>query len=173
MASLSELRERRRVKRERRKRLRARRTRLRNRLATTTSNIKKVGPAVTKLTRRIRHKIRMQSGPPGWGGCRYVTKEVIAIVGDRAPVTSRKRSETYGNPGSDHHVSQTKADAVDFGTANNYRLAQEIRRRLGASGEHADYAHFYISRHGRRYRCQLIAGTHGTGPHLHFGVRRA
>ncbi len=113
------------------------------------------------------------AGAPTWGGCRYVTDEVVRIVASNGgyPVTSRKRTETFGNPSSDHHVSNSRADAVDFGTANNYGLAQTIRSRL-SGGTHREYETFTIRRDGHTFRGQLIAGTHGTGPHLHFGCQR-
>ncbi len=107
-----------------------------------------------------------------WGGCRRITNRMIRIVGERARVTSRKRSETYGNPGSDHHISQKRADAVDFGIANAYALADEIARELGGPSDIDDYENFVIEDEGDRFRIQLIAGTHGTGPHLHGGVLR-
>jgi hypothetical protein len=107
-----------------------------------------------------------------WGGSRQVTNEIIRIVNGRAQVTSRKRTETFGNPGSDHHVSQTTADAVDFAIAEAHWLKNEISRRLGGPGDLPDYASFNVRRGVRTYRVQLIAGTHGTGPHLHVGVRR-
>lgn len=107
-----------------------------------------------------------------WGGCRGVTNEVIAVVNGRVPITSRKRWATFGNPGSDHHMSQRNADAVDFGTAENYDLAREIVSKLGGSWS-GDYDSFVITRKGKNFRVQIIAGTHGTGPHLHVGVRRA
>jgi hypothetical protein len=106
-----------------------------------------------------------------WGGSRAVTNEVIRIVDGRVGISSRKRDETYGNPDSDHHVSQKSADAVDFLTGENYALAREIAQRLGGSWS-GDYDSFIIQRNGKLYRVQIIAGTHGTGPHLHVGVRR-
>jgi hypothetical protein len=110
-----------------------------------------------------------------WSGSRGVTNEVIFIVNGRVPITSRKRTETFGNPGSDHHVSQVTADAVDFGTVENHALKNEIARKLtnGSRDSVNDFEHFFITRKGRRYRIQMIAATHGTGPHLHVGVRRA
>jgi len=107
-----------------------------------------------------------------WGGSRTVTNEVIRIVGARARITSRKRVVTFGNPGSDHHVSQLTADAVDFDARNAHGLADEISQRLGGPRDIADYQRFTIRRNGRDYRVQIIAGEHGTGPHLHVGVRR-
>jgi len=68
---------------------------------------------------------------------------------------SEKRVETYGNPGSDHHVSQTNAFAIDFLLVNDYDAASA----------------FYVKRGGNTFRIQIIAGTHGTGPHLHVGCR--
>jgi len=112
-----------------------------------------------------------------YGGSRGVTNEVIRIVGDRAPITSRKRPASHplslANPGSDHNAANRTADAVDFGIANAYGLAREIAAKLGAPGQWSgDYDSFIIHRRGKRYRVQIIAGTHGTGPHLHVGVRR-
>lgn len=111
-----------------------------------------------------------------WGGSRGVTNEIIRIVAGRAPITSRKRAASdplsIANPNSDHSGQNLVADAVDFGTANNYALGREIAHRLGGSWN-SDYQSFYIIFDGKRYRVQIIAGTHGTGPHLHVGVRRA
>lgn len=110
-----------------------------------------------------------------YGGARGVTNEVIRIVGDRAPVTSRKRPASHplsrANPASDHNEANRTADAVDFGIANAYGLAREIAAKLGGKWTR-DYDSFVIRRRGRRYRVQIIAGTHGTGPHLHVGVKR-
>lgn len=92
------------------------------------------------------------------------------------PRTSAKRWATYGNPGSDHWRGNLTAYAEDYGTANNHELADKIGRKLGIvkKGEHVqDYRAYYIRRGGKRFRVQIIAATHGTGPHLHVGVRRA
>lgn len=107
-----------------------------------------------------------------YGGSRTVTNEVIGIVGGRASITSRKRWEKFGNPDSDHYMGNLSADAVDFGIGNAYSLAREVAQRLGGQWD-GDYDSFYVTRGGRTYRVQIIAGTHGTGPHLHVGVRRA
>jgi hypothetical protein len=61
---------------------------------------------------------------------------------------------------------------VDFGTGNNHALKNEISKKLGGPSNLPDYGTFLIKRNGRTYRVQGIAGTHGTGPHLHFGVKR-
>lgn len=110
-----------------------------------------------------------------WGGSRRITNEIIGIVGARARVTSRKRWELFGNPGSDHYRGNLTADAVDFGIATAYSLAREIAKKLGGEWS-GDYDSFTVSRRhrgqDRNYRVQIIAGTHGTGPHLHVGVKR-
>lgn len=110
-----------------------------------------------------------------YAGSRAITNEVIRIVGDRAPVTSRKRPASHplsrANPASDHNAANRTADAVDFGIANAYGLAREIAAKLGGQWS-GDYDSFIIHRRGKRYRVQIIAGTHGTGPHLHVGVKR-
>jgi hypothetical protein len=89
--------------------------------------------------------------------------------------TSRKRTETYGNPGSEHSESQTESDAIDFATASNYSAARIVYARLTGNVQTSwggDYTFFYFTFKGMRFRGQLIAGTHGTGPHLHFGCTR-
>lgn len=129
--------------------------------------------------KRRRKALRAPAWSWLWGGSRGVTEEIIDIVGGRAPITSRKRSATdplsRSNPSSDHSAFNLLADAVDFGVANAYDLAKEIARKLtGRDGAWSgDYASFNIVRRGKTYRVQIIAGTHGTGPHLHVGVRRA
>lgn len=145
--------------------------------------------AVVKLTRLTRaqkkaikeyraSRPKRASGHGDWGGSESVAREIEAFVEARRGNVSgsEKRTETYGNPGSDHHVSQTDAYAIDFLLVNDYAMAQELYAYLtgdDAGGWGGDYSNFYIVRGGRRFRIQLIAGTHGTGPHLHAGIRRA
>lgn len=123
--------------------------------------------------RKPATKIVTTAGSPHWGGSDDILElevEPIARLKGFEP-NSAKRSACYGNCGSDHHTSQTYASARDFPTVNNHALAQEIRTRL-AGGLHRDYEHFYFTRNNRRYRGQIIAQTHGTGPHLHVGIRK-
>ena len=107
-----------------------------------------------------------------WGGSRTVTNEIIDIVNNRARITSRKRFTTLGNPGSDHYVGNVRADAVDFGIGNAHWLKNEISKKLGGPSNLPDYGTFLVRRDGKTFRVQMIAGTHGTGPHLHVGVKR-
>jgi hypothetical protein len=126
-----------------------------------------------KRKRQVDEAMRGIARTSPWKGCRMVTDEIVREVGTRAPVSSRKRTETFGNPGSDHHVSQQDADAVDFAIAEAHWLKNDVSRRLGGPQTLAVFGTFIIERYGMRFRVQIIAGTHGTGPHLHAGVRRA
>jgi peptidoglycan hydrolase-like protein with peptidoglycan-binding domain len=136
-----------------------------------------IGVGIKDLARGVKRRnarrkaLRAREWNWAWGGSRGVTEEIIRIVGGRASVTSRKRS--WGAWGSDHNVAQVNADAVDFGVGNAHGLKNEISRRLGGPPAVNDYQSFYITRQGKRFRCQFISGTHGTGPHLHCGVRRS
>ena len=115
------------------------------------------------------------SGSPHWGGADDILEREVEPVARRHGLepNSAKRTETYGNPSSDHYVGNTTASARDFPTANNYALRNEIMRALGVEAVISDYGSYYIYRDGYRFRVQPIAGTHGTGPHLHIGVARA
>lgn len=114
------------------------------------------------------------SGKGAWGGSESVEREIEAVVTKkRGNVTgSQKRVETYGNPGSDHHVSQKDAYAIDFLLVDDYEMATIIAAHFDVQWA-GDYSYFYARRGGRTFRIQLIAGTHGTGPHLHSGTRRS
>jgi hypothetical protein len=140
----------------------------------------KIRKRIAKLKAAIRRRkarLRARREASQWGGSRGVTNRIVQIVNGRAPVTSRKRAASdplsQQNPDSDHSAQNTTADAVDFGTANNFALRDEVMRKLGVHTGIVDYGHYYILFNGGKYRVQPIAGTHGTGPHLHFGVRRA
>lgn len=118
-------------------------------------------------------KIVISPGDPHWGGAEDILVNEVVPVARRAGVgvTSGKRWATFGNPGSDHYKGNTTASARDFGTTNNYGLRDKIMRELGVDGPIRDYGHYYIQRAGRTFRVQPIAGTHGTGGHLHLGIK--
>lgn len=129
-----------------------------------------------RLLRRLHDpRVVLTSGAPHWGGCEDIlANEVVPVLrGAGVTVTSGKRSETYGNPTSDHHTSQLTASARDAATVNNFALRDRVMHALGVEGAILDYHSYYIVRSGARFRVQPIAGTHGTGPHLHIGIRRA
>lgn len=120
------------------------------------------------------HQSHKASGEGDWGGSESVGREIEWFVEEklgRGNVSgSEKREETYGNPGSDHHVSQTNAFAIDFLLVNDYDAATRIAAYFGVDWA-GDYSAFYVKRGGHTFRIQIIAGTHGTGPHLHVGCR--
>lgn len=136
---------------------------------------------LVKLTKKQRQElvewkeanvIRRASGEGDWGGSESVAREIEALVEKKRGECSgsEKRTETYGNPGSDHHVSQTTAFAIDFYLVNDYEMAALIAAHFGVNWA-GDYSDFYVRRGHARFRIQIIAGTHGTGPHLHVGCR--
>lgn len=115
-----------------------------------------------------------------WAGSRYFTNRAIehidAIKDPNPAVTSRKRLTAFGNPSSDHWVANVTADAVDFGLVNDQRAATRVAKALGwaGTGEFPSFGRFWRKHptNGQWYRIQIIWTTHGTGPHLHVGVRR-
>lgn len=129
-----------------------------------------------KEIKERRQKLIKELAPgfPFWaGGKRIMRTEVWQVVKTKgiAP-TSGKRKETFGNPSSDHYWLNIFAFAKDYATSNNQTLAQEIRSALDPGGVHHDFENFFIVRYGFTYRVQIIAVTHGTGPHLHVGIKR-
>ena len=119
-----------------------------------------------------------------WGGCRGLTNRIIDIAVDVTKprgvpkrawriylVSSRKRWALFGNPGSDHYRGNRTADAVDFRLVNDSVTRDKIMRRLGVTEKILDYGNYVAEHNGRRFRVQPIAQQHGTGPHLHVGVK--
>lgn len=114
-------------------------------------------------------------GPPSWGGGKKIMREEVYPIMKRQGIesSSGKRRELFGNPSSDHFFLNLLAFAKDWKTVNNQVLAQTVRSKLiGNDSPHVDYENFYFYRWGRKFRGQIIAGTHGTGPHLHVGIKR-
>lgn len=112
----------------------------------------------------------------GWGG----TENLLIPWSKRAhkmglATTSAKRdSSPAGGAGtaSDHHVSQSGASARDWSgsRANMQRLSREIAQFLGVDDYQYGGRDVNVTRGGYRY--QLITRPHGTGPHVHLGVRK-
>jgi hypothetical protein len=135
--------------------------------------------AVKYLKKKIKQRREalaksLLPGWPGWAGGKLIMREIWRAVIKETGIspTSGKRKETFGNPSSDHFWLNLFSFAKDFATGNNQALAQHIRSYLDPGGIHHDYESFYIVRFGYRFRIQIIAGTHGTGPHLHIGIKR-
>lgn len=125
---------------------------------------------------KVRKAIRKRSDKR-FAGSRYFTNRVIDISDKHRKtviVTSRKRPILLGNTGSDHNFFQRLADAVDEAFDNDQRLMDIVADELGGPNDVNDFQHFTLvnPQNGRHYRAQLIAVTHGTGPHFHSGFRR-
>lgn len=146
--------------------------RLQRKAAIEAGELKRAGAAGRAMRKLAGLVYRTVGGYPYWGGSRALVVEKVRPLAQSAGyyVTSAKRWETHGNPGSDHYRGNRTAYAEDYNAVNDFVLAQRIRSALDG-GVHVDYQTFYVTHRGRRYACQIIAGTHGTGPHLHFGCR--
>jgi hypothetical protein len=109
-----------------------------------------------------------------WGGSRFYTNRAIEAVSRSIPITSRKRRSPFGNPRSDHYILNTGADAVDRGVGNSRSNAVKVARATGHPDPEnvRDFGTWVTRRNGKAYQHQLIWSTHGTGPHLHYGVHR-
>jgi hypothetical protein len=126
--------------------------------------------------RRQRRKRKIDTSPydPHWGGSEDILRrEVLPVAASMGFARhSGKRDEDYGNPGSDHHVSQPIASAGDFPPSISLAVAIAKRLGIGYRGYADDYKLYYIQRDGHTYRVQIIASNHGTGPHVHVGIAR-
>ena len=111
-----------------------------------------------------------------WGGSRYYTNRAIEFIDSiKSPnpgIASRKRVSPFGNRGSDHFVGNIRADAVDFRLANDQQAATRLAKRFHWTGKgpFPSFATWRTRHNGKVYQHQLIWTTHGTGPHLHYGV---
>jgi hypothetical protein len=113
----------------------------------------------------------------GWGGSEVPARRAIPIAASNGlTVTSLKRSS--GSPGSDHHVSQQSAFAVDVSngtspTPGMLRTATQIAAAMGYSWPPNGY--IQTPRTGLGYRAQLIYNSSvvpNHHNHVHFGVKR-
>lgn len=138
--------------------------------------------ALDRVEHRIHELEQQQHEPPAtgtgpWAGTQSIVEQEVVPIYSRhgVPVTSRKRWETFGNPSSDHYMGNTDAYAADGGVATAYEMGNEVKRALTGDPNAVmrDYEAFYITRSGHAFRVQLIAATHGTGPHFHAGVKAA
>jgi hypothetical protein len=131
---------------------------------------------------RARHQTRLRKAARRrsdrrYGGSRYFTNQAIDLADRKRKgviVTSRKRPILLGNRASDHNLFNVTADAVDHGLVNDQEFMDMLARHLGGPSDVVDFQNFAVRnpQNGRSYRAQLIAVTHGTGPHHHSGFRR-
>jgi hypothetical protein len=114
-------------------------------------------------------------GYPEWGGGRSIAEReaVPVLLNHGAPISSRKRTVTLGNPSSDHSVGNTCAYAVDAATFSGADDARAVAAKLGISGySTGNYNAYYITRCGRRFRVQILWAVSGHYDHVHVGFRR-
>lgn len=85
------------------------------------------------------------------------------------PITAKQ--EPGHQPGGDHDPAVKGATARDFGGSEELRLRlfRQITRRLGVRNAQYKGQDINVTRNGIRY--QIISRDHGTGPHLHVGMR--
>lgn len=109
-----------------------------------------------------------------WGGSRFYTNRAIEAVSASVPITSRKRRFSFGNRGSDHFFLNLRADAVDRGITNSRASAVRVAKATGHPDPEnvKDFGTWVTKRNRKSFEHQLIWSTHGTGPHLHYGVHR-
>jgi hypothetical protein len=113
----------------------------------------------------------------GWGGSEVPARRAIPIAASNGlTVTSLKRST--GSPGSDHHVSQKSAFAVDVSngtspTPGMLRTATQIAAAMGYSWPSNGYLQTPRTPLGYRaqlmYNSSVVPNHHN---HVHFGVKR-
>jgi len=86
------------------------------------------------------------------------------------PITARQ--EPGHAPGGDHDPAVKGATARDFGGDENQRRQafHRLTQALGVKGAVYKGADINVVKDGIRY--QIISRDHGTGPHLHVGMRR-
>lgn len=128
-----------------------------------------------KRERKEKHeqdRVVLTPGAPHWMGSDDILENEVEPVAKKAGFepNSAKRDETYGNPSSDHYVGNLTASARDFPTASNYTLLNQIANAVVGRNV-SDYENVYFERAGHTFRFQGIAANHGTGPHLHIGIR--
>ena len=143
-------------------------------LGNTREDIRSLLRRIKNLTKRIQDAkkgINFSPGDPNWGGSRDIFwNEVVPAAGINPHST--KRSETFGNPDSDHYIGQLLAYAGDFLPSEARAIAIARRLGIGYNGYADDYKSYYITREGVTFRVQIVASNHGTGPHVHVGIER-
>lgn len=135
-------------------------------------------PAAADAPSTKTSRSAQSGGKPGggWGGSEGLLIPWSKRAHGRGlTTTSAKRSGSpAGGAGtaSDHHVSQTDASARDWSgdTKAMAGLSKDIAAYLGVKRYRYGGADINVTRNGYRY--QLITRPHGTGPHVHLGIRK-
>lgn len=115
-----------------------------------------------------------------WGGSQAVAERALrAAAALSIPITSRKRDDTAtllagSTKGSDHHVGNLIAYAIDFGVsgARGDELFEAIKREFNIPTQAGTYTRYTILQDGVPYSIQLLWKVEGHFNHVHLGVRR-
>lgn len=117
-----------------------------------------------------------------WGGSQRVAERAVApALAAGGYVTSRKRDDTAtlmvgSTRGSDHHVGNLIAYAIDFGVKRDLavgdRVFNAIRQTYGIPAVSGSYARHNITDGGEVFSIQLLWRVKDHFDHVHLGVRR-
>lgn len=112
-----------------------------------------------------------------WDRTQHLARYAVRVAKRRGhSISSRKRTSTFGNPGSDHYVGNKNAYAVDIpatGSAGK-KLAKRIAKKYGIKG---DVTGTYDRRivkdnKGRKFSIQILWAVEGHYDHVHVGLQR-
>lgn len=117
-----------------------------------------------------------------WGGSQRVAERAIApALAAGGYITSRKRDDTMtllagSTRGSDHHVGNLQAYAIDFGVNRDLavgdRVFSAIRQTFGIPTTAGSYTRYNITDGGQVFSLQLLWRVPDHFDHVHLGVRR-
>lgn len=134
------------------------------------TNDGKPGPAVA------------DTSPNNWAGSQVVAERAVAVATALgARVTSRKRDDSAtlaagSTKGSDHHIGNTTAYAIDFGVRSDLELGdrvyEAIRKLYGIPARAGTYTRYEVSDLTGRYSIQLLWRVKDHYDHVHLGVKR-
>lgn len=118
----------------------------------------------------------------GWAGSQRVAERAISTATTLgARVTSKKRDDSAtlaagSTKGSDHHVGNLTAYAIDFGVRSDLALGDKvfeaIRQLYGIQARPGSYTRYEITDGGERFSIQLLWRVKDHFDHVHLGVKR-
>ena len=118
----------------------------------------------------------------GWAGSQRVAERAISTATTLgARVTSKKRDDSAtlaagSTKGSDPHVGNLTAYAIDFGVRSDLALGDKvfeaIRQLYGIQARPGSYTRYEITDGGERFSIQLLWRVKDHFDHVHLGVKR-
>lgn len=130
-----------------------------------TSKFRKLDKLAPKAASKV--PVAKQLPGPKAGSKRFVQKLAPKGITPTSTVrTPEHNAEIGGSPTSDHLSTNKDAFAADF--PDDPKISAKIARKLGIKGfKHGQNT--TVFRDG--YRIQLLTAPHGTGPHVHLGIK--